>query len=110
MADLSIRDFYRGEDIPYRITITRDSSSVDITDSITTLTFKKKETNATPDLQVTGVIKLPATDGIVDIELTSAQTASLSVGQYYYEFMFTNADGKKTVLMADKIKVKNSIT
>jgi len=111
MVNVSIRDFYRGEDIPYILLLTNDNDeSIDIDGGSAVLIFKKNETDAEYALEKNGTPLTPTTDGKFYFELTSTDTASLDVSRYFYEFYYVSPVVKKRIVLAGTFKVKNSLS
>lgn len=104
-----LNDFYRGDTVPIKITISQNSIPVDITASNIKLTLKKSKNDPDPGaLQKTAVLTNP-TAGEALIELASADT-DIEPRQYYYDIQWTNSSGDIRTLMSGVVSVLRDIT
>jgi hypothetical protein len=86
---------------------------VDLTNYTAASKFKTEYTAPdTTAISFTTAITPPATDGVITISLTAAQTANLTIGQkYVYDVAITNTiTSYKTRIVQGTIKVSPGVT
>jgi len=109
-------DIYKGDLFKNTLTVKENGSAVDITDYKFYMTVKSASTDADADaiLKEEFDPSSPATDGTVIIELSSANTDTLTVTtsttKYVYDIRMKDASGEDTVLLSGELKVLQPIT
>ena len=89
----------QGSDVSIQLhTINQDQTKKDLTN--TTVVSKMKKTHrSTTSTDFTAVVLDPATDGVIQMELTNAQTSALKAGRYVYDvkLSFVDSDGNTVI-------------
>tara|TARA_Y100001937_G_scaffold18849_1_gene26063 strand:+ start:33380 stop:33718 length:339 start_codon:yes stop_codon:yes gene_type:complete len=95
------------------------SIAIDVTDSsgtvldLTGFTAKgqiRRSFNSSTAVDITCTVRSPATDGILDISLTNAQTNAMKAGRYVYDVEITSSGGVKDRVLEGQIEVMPGVT
>ena len=71
--------------------------------------MRKNHTSSTSH-DITSVLVAPLSSGVVKFSLTSAETAAIKAGYYYYDAEITSATGNVIRVIEGKIHIKPNIT
>lgn len=76
------------------------------------LTVKKKytQTDAQANLQKTITVHTDAVNGITQIEFIPADTATIPIGNYFYDVQIVDSNNKKFVVFDGVFFVKDTVT
>jgi hypothetical protein len=109
MSDLEI---YQGDDVSLKITVTEDGVSVDITDWTVYFTVKKHYED--PDSSAIFSKDITSHEdpihGITYISLTSTETNTTPLGNYYYDIQIKDSASKIQTLTAGRFRVNPQVT
>ena len=113
VTQVDLNTFVRGDTWTNKFAFTDESNvAIDITDNVYFLTLKAnpEATDLQADAQATVTATgADAVAGIVYLTLSSAQTAALSPGKYYYDLQQIDS-GQVSTLLLGKVKVLRDIT
>lgn len=106
----------QGTDVSILINLMNfDDSKKDLSDYLVAAKLKKTYNSDSADTtNFTAIVTQPATDGIVNISLTNAQTDMLKPGRYVYdvEISFLDSDANNIIerVLEGRIQVSPSVT
>jgi hypothetical protein len=113
VTQVDLNTFVRGDTWTNKFAFTdENNAAIDITDNVYYLTLKAdpEVTDLNADAQATVTATgADALAGIVYVVFSSAQTAALSPGKYFYDLQQVD-DGQVSTLLLGKVKVLRDIT
>ncbi len=106
---MTLTDFYKGATKNFDVTITYNGSNPDITSDAVSMVFTKSKTS-TSALTKSADVATQGASGIASFALATSDTASLNVGDYFYEIYWIPASGGKHILEQANVTVKESLS
>lgn len=90
----------------YRLSMTwrnPDSTPVNLTGCVPAMKFKDSSNNLLFDLAAEGCLSIVAATGVIDIDLTAAQTAGLAFSNARFDLLMTMSNGDVLQLLAGTV-------
>ena len=102
-----LTDFYAGEYKRVRVELTYNGKAPDIANDGINFMMKsaKTATDTNADIDTGLDVVTEGFDGVAILELSAAETATLTPGQYYYELKWTKSSGEVHIIQSGTVAV-----